>query len=125
MNYTFRMHDPRIGRFFAVDPLTKSYPQLTPYQFASNRPIDGIEMEGLEWVLKIYDPIALSNFDAAVNSKDIYRQREIAYKAINSSLTADEFLKNAAKNPNIIAEARIDKKGNFKGGELIYNKNAA
>lgn len=21
LNYTFRMHDPRVGRFFAVDPL--------------------------------------------------------------------------------------------------------
>jgi RHS repeat-associated protein len=23
VNYKFRMHDPRLGRFFAVDPLTK------------------------------------------------------------------------------------------------------
>jgi RHS repeat-associated protein len=31
LNYTFRMHDPRVGRFFSVDPLFKDYPQLTPY----------------------------------------------------------------------------------------------
>ena len=42
------MHDPRIGRFFAVDPLTKKYPELTPYQFSSNRTIDYVELEGLE-----------------------------------------------------------------------------
>ena len=30
VNYTFRMHDPRVGRFFAVDPLEKSYPWNSP-----------------------------------------------------------------------------------------------
>ncbi|WP_370454315.1 RHS repeat domain-containing protein [Flavobacterium sp. LMO9] len=48
LNYTFRMHDPRVGRFFAVDPLTKSYPHYTPYSFSGNRVIDAIELEGLE-----------------------------------------------------------------------------
>jgi RHS repeat-associated protein len=48
LNYTFRMHDPRIGRFFARDPLEPKYPELTPYQFGSNRVIDRIELEGLE-----------------------------------------------------------------------------
>ena len=27
----------------------KLYPELTPYQFASNRPIDGVDLDGLEW----------------------------------------------------------------------------
>jgi muramidase (phage lysozyme) len=38
-----------IGVFaMAVDPLTKGYPMLTPYQFASNTPIQAIDLEGLE-----------------------------------------------------------------------------
>ncbi len=32
-----------------MDPITKEYPELTPYQFASNRPIDGIDLDGLEY----------------------------------------------------------------------------
>jgi RHS repeat-associated protein len=48
LNYTFRMHDPRVGRFFAVDPLTKSYPHYTPYSFSGNKVIHAIELEGLE-----------------------------------------------------------------------------
>lgn len=47
-NYTYRMHDPRIGRFFATDPLTAKYPWYTPYQFSGNKPIQFIELEGLE-----------------------------------------------------------------------------
>lgn len=48
LNYTFRMHDPRVGRFFAVDPMTHQYPWYTPYQFSGNRTIQFIEREGLE-----------------------------------------------------------------------------
>lgn len=47
-NYEYRMHDPRIGRFFARDPLAPKYPYYTPYQFSGNRPIDCVEREGLE-----------------------------------------------------------------------------
>jgi len=48
-DYGMRIYDPRVGRFLSVDPITKEYPDLTPYQFASNRPIDGIDRDGLEY----------------------------------------------------------------------------
>jgi RHS repeat-associated protein len=48
LNYEYRMHDPRIGRFFAIDPLTSKYPHYTPYAFSGNRVMDAIELEGLE-----------------------------------------------------------------------------
>jgi hypothetical protein len=48
INYTFRMHDPRLGRFFAVDPLIGKYPFYSSYSFSGNRVIDAIELEGLE-----------------------------------------------------------------------------
>ena len=50
INYKFRMHDPRVGRFFAVGPLTKKYPWNSPYAFSENRVIDGVELEGLEYL---------------------------------------------------------------------------
>ena len=50
-NYGMRDYSGRGRRFDRVDPLTKSYPELTPYQFASNRPIDGTDLDGLEWEL--------------------------------------------------------------------------
>ena len=48
LNYTFRMHDPRVGRFFAVDPLFRQYPWNSPYAFSENMPIQFNELEGLE-----------------------------------------------------------------------------
>ena len=47
-DYGFRIYNPSIGKFLSVDPLTKSYPMLTPYQFASNSPIGNIDIDGLE-----------------------------------------------------------------------------
>ncbi len=48
LDYGMRVYDPRAGRFLSVDPLQKKYPELTPYQFASNSPIDGTDLDGRE-----------------------------------------------------------------------------
>jgi len=48
-DYGMRIYDPRLVRFLSEDPITAKYPELTPYQFASNRPIDGIDEDGLEY----------------------------------------------------------------------------
>lgn len=47
--FKFREYDPRIGKFWSIDPLAASYPWNSPYAFAENRVIDGKDLEGLEW----------------------------------------------------------------------------
>jgi len=47
-DYGFRIYDSRIAKFLSVDPLTGSYPWYTPYQFAGNKQIWAIDMDGLE-----------------------------------------------------------------------------
>lgn len=49
-DYGMRIYNPRIGRFLSVDPLSGKFPMLTPYQFASNRPIEGTDLDGLEFL---------------------------------------------------------------------------
>ena len=56
INYDKRFYDPRIGRFLSIDPLEKSFPWYTPYQFAGNTPIQAIDLDGAEeyhYTLKI------------------------------------------------------------------------
>lgn len=48
-DYGMRVYDGRIGRFLSVDPISKDYPMLTPYQFGSNSPVSGVDQDGLEW----------------------------------------------------------------------------
>ena len=43
------MEADMMTRFLSVDPLGRKYPELTPYQFASNTPISGIDLDGLEF----------------------------------------------------------------------------
>lgn len=47
-DYGLRIYDPRLGKFLSIDPLTKDYPWYTPYQFAGNKPIEAIDLDGAE-----------------------------------------------------------------------------
>src|SRR5436189_5092889 len=38
-DYGFRIYHPGIAKFLSVDPLIRSFPWYTPYQFAGNKPI--------------------------------------------------------------------------------------
>lgn len=47
-DYGLRGYDSRLARFFSVDPLTQKYPWYTPFQFAGNKPIQFIDLDGGE-----------------------------------------------------------------------------
>jgi RHS repeat-associated protein len=49
-DYGMRIYNSNLGRFLSIDPLTKSYPELTPYQFSSNNPIENVDLDGMEGV---------------------------------------------------------------------------
>ena len=53
-DYGFRIYDTRLGKFLSQDPLFKTYPWLTPYQFASNSPIWAVDLDGLESKIVIH-----------------------------------------------------------------------
>ncbi len=46
--YGARYYAAWIGRFISVDPLAEKFPQLTPYNYAGNKPITGKDLEGLQ-----------------------------------------------------------------------------
>ena len=83
VNYTFRMHDTRLGRFLTVDPLTKSFPYLSSYQFSANSPIQFIELEGKQPTY----PMTLEDwvkFTKSMYSKEIISKNESIVESINS-----------------------------------------
>ena len=47
-DYGFRIYNPGIAKFLSVDPLTKSYPWCTSYQFARNKPMWAIDQDRLK-----------------------------------------------------------------------------
>ena len=66
-DYGMRIYDGRLGRFLSVDPLRVQYPELTPYQFASNSPIMGIDLDGEE-LLPVNSSMYLMKFKGYVTT---------------------------------------------------------
>ena len=73
-DYGMRIYDTRIGKFLSVDPLTDDYPSWSPYPFAMNRPIDGIDLDGCEW-----QPVNATGENVAVGSKETSDYRWVGF----------------------------------------------
>jgi RHS repeat-associated protein len=78
-DYGMRIYDPRAGRFLSVDPITREYPMLTPYQFASNTPIQAIDEDGLYTVF----------IQGAVAKNDKKRGKKEKNKTFSSDLNRE------------------------------------
>ncbi len=98
LNYTFRMHDPRVGRFFAVDPLFKEYPHYTPYSFSGNKVIAFREREGLE-------EEAVAAFGGPLGWAYIaFKWSVIGYGTYVTVQTADKVINNYKNAPSLETE---------------------
>jgi len=68
-DYGWRFYDPVISRFPSLDPLADKFYWVSPYNYAENRPIDGIDLWGLQWVHHSYtqNGVTYHNISAKVN----------------------------------------------------------
>ena len=99
LNYKFRMHDPRVGRFFAVDPLTSKYPWYSPYQFAGNSVIKYRELEGLEQGQNYADELKYKYYSQLdPSSEKLLDHAESEMMVSNATTFIDDFVE-AASNP--------------------------
>ncbi|QOG02341.1 RHS repeat-associated core domain-containing protein [Flavobacterium sp. MDT1-60] len=120
LNYTFRMHDPRIGRFFAVDPLTSKYPWNSPYAFSENRIMDGVELEGLE-VRMLNDGIIMQTVDIQ-SRKPQYSKEDVPLLEMGVIVEKDFSKKIETKDIIINASAKMRVKVSY--GICINGDNA-
>jgi RHS repeat-associated protein len=71
-DYGMREYDRRRAQFISVDPLTKTYPWYSPFQFAGNKPIIALDLDGKEealfhWLFPPFRP----KTPAAIISTDV------------------------------------------------------
>lgn len=52
--FKYRSHDPQIGRFIQVDPLSQKYVHNSTYAFSENKVTNHVELEGLEAIGAYY-----------------------------------------------------------------------
>ena len=69
------MHDPRVGRWFAIDPLAEKYPSVGEYVFCLNNPILYIDPDGRDIELP-----------SGTSRKDTYRILGSLQKLTNDKL---------------------------------------
>ena len=90
-DYGFRIYNPTIGKFLSVDPLSPDYPELTPFQYASNGPIVNIDLDGLEAIAvhgtwsnpQTWNSTFAKNMLKATNWGDV--QKEMIYASWSGS----------------------------------------
>jgi len=114
-DYGFRIYDSRLVRFKSTDPLTKSYPMLTPYQFASNSPIAGVDLDGLEFYYA-------ADGSYLGQSKKGGTQLRIAtkYEAKNGGTSIIHSYKEYKTNSEVSRLGR-NERGNFTGIKTLSN----
>jgi RHS repeat-associated protein len=124
-DYGMRVYDPRLARFLSVDPIAKEYPELTPYQFASNRCIDGIDLDGLEfgWASYIlskttsgYSTVVKTVGQNYVQTKaqaaDLYQKAKVSTQ--NYYVNATGVIKNQLLAPaNALLSSKFEVKATF------------
>ena len=121
-DYGNRMYYGKVGRFFTVDPLTEKYPNLTPYQFASNTPIQAIDLDGLEKVTTTFSySISSSNSKSVVTDADIQinnnlpRQEKFRINFNNKEYNANSY------HTLLGRDIKNNFNGNFTGVTTINN----
>ena len=146
-DYGMRIYDPRLVRFLSVDKITKKYPELTPYQFASNTPIQAVDIDGKEaffihgtasgpqtWTTK------LTNLVTTLFTNNVHQDATFSWQPMSNSYSNDEKDRSVAalrlvdhimdyRKKNNIKDEEITLIGHSNGGnvdiqaaEMLYNK---
>ncbi len=118
-DYGERMYNPRIARFPSLDPIAKKIVWNSPYAFAANRPIDGIDLEGAEHKTVVHYVDMLAHADGSakivdtkvsidrnasfVNNGWSYAKTDIFYIDVNTGeVYQDQSLIEYTDNPTTI-----------------------
>jgi len=89
VNFKFRMYDTRVGRFLSTDPLEASYVHNSPFAFSENRVIDGIELEGLEYLGHNESRVEIINGRIKIKISNYNYFTRTAYRQLENSGPCD------------------------------------
>jgi RHS repeat-associated protein len=125
--FMYRIHDPRLGRFLSVDPLSGEYPWNSTYAFSENNVTAFIELEGLE---KYYaaDGRLLGSFGTSTEIHIINFPADqleefdfVFYKRILGEAKAKEFFNSNSTIAYLNTEENVD---NVMGAWAKANRSA-
>ncbi|QJP34258.1 hypothetical protein F0365_07485 [Nonlabens sp. Ci31] len=106
-DYGFRIYDPRLARFLNLDPF------YTPYQFAGNKPIYAIDLDGLEEQIVVKHVVTKS--DRTQIQEGVDGQTFNLY-LLNESNPNKRFQKNITTGWETVRDS-------YKGSGTVYSSN--
>ncbi len=83
--YGFMWYGAQIAKFVQVDPLADDYTYKSTYDYAENRPISGIDLDGLEYLDANEARIILKENGVHLNLKNMSGSTQRAWKQRNES----------------------------------------
>jgi RHS repeat-associated protein len=69
-DFEARQFDPTLMRFTSMDLLAEKYPRISPYAYCANNPVNAIDPDGMDWVLRYVDGKAEYYYDRSVTSQE-------------------------------------------------------
>jgi RHS repeat-associated protein len=122
-DYGMRNYNPRIGRFFSVDPLTKTFPWYTPYQFAGNMPIAAIDLDGEE------PKIVITAEKTGTAKVHVYGQGNVNEIIVRTYMAIVQYTDKNGKITelgkfNITRDGWVDMGTDIKGNTILYNRSS-
>ncbi|WP_300600647.1 RHS repeat-associated core domain-containing protein [Niabella sp.] len=85
-SFKYRNHDPQIGRFIQIDPIAGDYPHNSTYAFSENRVINGVELEGLEYMTYGYNLAGVRANQQATAQRSTQRSRSGAMRTFDKGI---------------------------------------
>jgi len=83
-DHNFRSYDSRLGRYKSLDPLANEFPWNSPFAYAENRVIEGIDLEGKEFISakQINDFISLGEKALRVSNSPVLEKTVYMMKVV-------------------------------------------
>ncbi|WP_176954519.1 DUF6443 domain-containing protein [Niabella drilacis] len=106
-SFKYRNHDPQIGRFIQLDPLADDYPHNSTYAFSENRVVNGVELEGLEYMTYSYNEAGVRANQQATAQRSTQRARSGAMRTFDKGLKLAGGLTLTTKSPVGLAAGGI------------------
>ncbi|MET0392034.1 MAG: RHS repeat-associated core domain-containing protein, partial [Chitinophagaceae bacterium] len=103
-NFGARIQDPRLGRWFSLDPLQAKYSSFSPYCFVINNPINFIDPDGKEvlWHSSLRKSVEMKTFIEKFTKNSAFKQ---VYKRFLRNETNVVFTKRWDASPRSYAYA--------------------
>jgi RHS repeat-associated protein len=120
-SFKWRNHQPEIGRFFNIDPLSDKYVYNSPYAFSENHVTSYAELEGLEKVRVTTAEFVANQKGRTVNTgNQIETDKRVYNKNFNEAPNGGDFKQMTASVE--VANGEVLSKRRKEGGDNFFEE---